>query len=151
MKFSTGRKKMQKFVPVHPVESNPVSKTSVPTGGGKRGRRLIFSVVLSLSIFLRGLVQPAYASSIDTKKNSETIAKPYSKRPKLGITPIIATTGGIVLAKNIFGKKRKKDIDMLEQNKEKLRSLIDMRKDKFDKKDVSGVQTKREVRKLSKV
>jgi len=117
----------------------PKNKISKEGSLRKKPRKLLLAIALSVSIFVRGRIQPVYAAG--AKAKSEAITEPKPKGFSKNAAPIIATVGGVVLAKKMLRKegnkesgdedvttnKLRRDLSrMLQEQEEKRRSTTEM-------------------------
>jgi hypothetical protein len=115
----------------------------------RKGKKLFLAAALSASMIFRGNAQPANA--LFGKSEIAAPAKSDSKDASTYILPIIATGGGLFVAKKMFSKDDNDEDGTIDDNKEALKNLMNAKKDITENDDLRNATAQREARRNARI
>ena len=114
----------------------------------RKGKQIFLAAAFSTSMIFRGTAQPANAWG---REEAATV-KSESKIASSNVFPVVATVGGIVLAKKLLSKDDSDDeVDTIDDNKETLKNLMSAKKDITESEDLKHAAAQREARRNARI
>ena len=114
----------------------------------RKGKQIFLFAAFSTSMIFRGTAQPANAWG----REAAATVKPESKVASSNVFPVVATVGGIILAKKLLSKDDSDDeVDTKDDNKETLENLMSAKKDITESEDLKHAAAQREARRNARI
>ena len=114
----------------------------------RKGKQIFLFAAFSTSMIFRGTAQPANAWG----REAAATVKPESKVASSNVFPVVATVGGIILAKKLLSKDDSDDeVDTIDDNKETLKNLMSAKKDITESEDLKHAAAQREARRNARI